>query len=150
MPWTGLVHCKESILDTFCAFVDLCIRGFKCYESHRSRFRQSTTALFRQALPSNTKPVTYKVRRNVKEVQGGSGRTPVRLSEHRIFYIAYTEETGPIQINVIDITRTRMAIGCERFGCIACTKPGKRFFALPGQRMSLMGKRKSKLGEETR
>ena len=69
VPWTGLVHCKESILDTFCAFVDLCIRGFKCYESHSSRFRQSTTALFRQAIPSQWR----KVRRNVLEIQGGSG-----------------------------------------------------------------------------
>jgi hypothetical protein len=75
---------------------------FDYYGSNPGRFRQSTATF----VPArNTKPITYEVKRNLFDVKGGSIRIPVRLSEHRMFYIAYTEETGPILINVIEIAR---------------------------------------------
>jgi len=75
---------------------------FDYYGSNPSWFRRSS-AIFVAA--SNTKPVTYEIKRNLINVNGGSIRIPVRLSEHRMYYIAYTEETGPILINVIEIAR---------------------------------------------
>jgi hypothetical protein len=72
------------------------------YYVQSSRFRPST-ACFVQA--KKTKPVTYEVRRNISDVIGGSIRFPVRVAEHRMFYIAYTEETGPFLINVVKLAR---------------------------------------------
>ena len=53
--------------------------------------------------------MTYEVKRNMNDVQCGNIRFPVRVAEHRMFYIAYTEQTGPILINVVEIARERDA-----------------------------------------
>jgi hypothetical protein len=47
----------------------------------------------------------YEVKRNISDVLGGSIRFPVRVAEHRMFYIVYTEETGPFLINVVKLAR---------------------------------------------
>jgi hypothetical protein len=75
-----------------------------CFKYYRlpCPFRPST-AIFVSA--SNSNPVTYEVKRNMSDVQGGNIRFPVRVAEHRMFYIAYMEQTGPILINVVQIAR---------------------------------------------
>jgi hypothetical protein len=77
---------------------------FEYYGSNPSRF-QLSGATYVPA--SNGKPVTYEVKRNLSDVQGGSIRFPVRMSEHRMFYIVCTEETGPILISVIEVARNQ-------------------------------------------
>ena len=72
------------------------------YYGQPGRF-QPSLAVFVPA--RKAKPATYEVKRNISDVLGGSIRFPVRVAEHRMFYIAYTEETGPFLINVVKLAR---------------------------------------------
>ena len=72
------------------------------YYGQPGRFRPSSAGF----IPAkNSKPAMYEVKRNISDVLGGSIRFPVRVAEHRMFYIAYTEETGPFLINVVKLAR---------------------------------------------
>ena len=72
------------------------------YYGQPGRFRPSSACF----IPAkNSKPAMYEVKRNISDVLGGSIRFPVRVAEHRMFYIAYTEETGPFLINVVKLAR---------------------------------------------
>ena len=74
---------------------------FQYYEQP-GRFQPSSAGF----VPArNGKPAMYEVKRNIRDVLGGSIRIPVRVAEHRMFYIAYTEETGPFLINVVKLAR---------------------------------------------
>jgi len=43
----------------------------------------------------------------MKDVTGGNIRIPVRTGDQRMYYIAYTGETGPILVNVISLHRCK-------------------------------------------
>ena len=72
------------------------------YYGQRGRF-QPSSAVFVPA--ARGKPTKYEVRRNISDVPGGNIRIPVCVAEHRMFYIVYTEETGPFLINVVKLAR---------------------------------------------
>ena len=49
----------------------------------------------------------YEVTRQMKDITGGNIRIPVRTGDQRMYYIAYTGETGPILVNVISLHRCK-------------------------------------------
>ena len=59
------------------------------YYGQRGRF-QPSSAVFVPA--ARGKPTKYEVRRNISDVPGGNIRIPVRVAEHRMFYIVYKKK----------------------------------------------------------